>query len=318
MISIIVPIYNAESYLEECLKSIQKQDYLDFEVLCVNDGSLDRSVEIVENICKSDSRFVLINQVNGGVSKARNTALSKAKGDYICFVDSDDVISVDYLSTLLSLSADGSFSVCGYTRTLSDIDEIKTNDSCIYKYSAIEFIKSVFDETIEHPNIWMMLFKNSIIQMQHLDFTLGCARNEDTEFYVKYLLYEDKVAYTTKKCYYYRVNMVSEMHVTTMKSLTALEASVRIGKLLCEKCIYDDENVDLYPSIQSFLYHLSRENNRMIYDYLHVHYRVKSIMKNLLSHPSIKRRIIALIYLCSGKSIFYWFLSSRLAKRLPL
>ena len=316
IITIIVPIYKAEQYLYDCLKSIQQQEYPYFEVICVNDGSPDNSSSIVENFVNSDKRFILINQENGGVSKARNTALKRAKGDYVCFVDSDDIISNDYLSTLLFLSKDGSFSVCSYSRTISELG--KSISKRIDRYSSTEFIKHIFDETIEHPNICMMLFKNSIIQTQNIDFTIGCTRNEDTEFYVKYLLYEEKVAYINKKCYYYRVNMSSEMHTTTIKSLTGLEASKRIGALLKAHGIYTNENVDLFPSIQSLLYHLGREDNISLYNYLHDHYNVQKVMKSLLVHPSKKRKIVSFVYLCCGKDLFFKLLSAKIARNLPL
>lgn len=315
MISIIVPIYNAEKYLDECLNSIINQDYKDFEVLCVNDGSKDKSLDICKRYAAQDKRFRLLNQENGGVSSARNLALSIAKGDFVCFVDSDDVISTDYLSTLLKLSEDGSFVVCGYTRQLKNLGE---NAGETIKYSSRDFVTRIFNESIEHPNICMMLFKNSIIQLQHLDFTLGCVRNEDTEFYVKYLMYETEVTYTNKKCYFYRVNEASAMHVTTLKSLTCLEASKRIGEILVNNKFTNDVNIDLYPTIQSLLYHLGREGNEKIYDYLHSHYDISMITKNLLLFPTIKRKLLSVIYLLLGKNIYFKLLSSKYVSFLPL
>lgn len=315
MVSIIVPIYNAENFLEECLRSIQNQDYSDFEVLCVNDGSPDNSSSIVEKFVEADNRFILINQTNGGVSKARNTALLNAKGDYVCFVDSDDVISNDFLTTLLRLSSDGSFAVCGYTR---NIEELGNTGEGVSFYSAKDYIRHVFDESIEHPNICMMLFKNSIIQMQHLDFTIGCVRNEDTEFYTRYLMYESKVAYSDKKCYFYRVNLGSAMHVTTKRSFTSLEASKRIGFILKENGIYDNEYIDLHSNVQGMTYHISREHNLNMYNYLHDKYDVKNAMFALLKHPSLRRRVVAAFYLCCGRTLFYKLVSSKIADILPL
>ena len=315
MISIILPIYNAENYLDECLRSIENQDYKDFEVLCVNDGSNDNSPNICENYAKRDKRFILINQNNAGVSSARNRALSVARGKFVCFVDSDDVVSSDYLSTLLSFAEDGSFAVCGYTR---DIKDLGANDEKYIKFSARDFVTSIFNESIEHPNICMMLFKNSIIQMQHLNFTLGCVRNEDTEFYVKYLMHEDNVTYSNKKCYFYRVNETSAMHVTTLKSLTGLEASKRIGEILVKNKFTNDANIDLYPTIQSLLYHLGREKNKNIYDYLHNHYEINIISKKLLSFPTFRRKFLSVVYLLLGPNLYYKMLSSRLFFFLPL
>ena len=97
MISIIIPIFNAESYLEECLSSILQQSYVYYEVICVNDGSSDKSPEICQKYVDIDDRFKLFNKENSGVSAARNVGLAHAQGDYICFVDADDKIHRNYL-----------------------------------------------------------------------------------------------------------------------------------------------------------------------------------------------------------------------------
>ena len=101
MISVIVPVYNVEEYLEECLESIQYQTYTDIEVILVNDGSTDSSKEICERFCQADSRFRLINQENKGQSAARNRGVKESIGEYLMFVDSDDVINKNVLEVLL-------------------------------------------------------------------------------------------------------------------------------------------------------------------------------------------------------------------------
>lgn len=106
-ISIIIPVYNAEQYLAYCLESVITQDYSNFEVLLVNDGSTDNSGLICRQYSDRDSRFKFIDGLNHGVSHARNLGLSKASGDWITFVDSDDWIENDYLSTLVSHITEG-------------------------------------------------------------------------------------------------------------------------------------------------------------------------------------------------------------------
>ena len=95
--SVIIPLYNKESYLSQTLNSVKGQTYKDFEVIIVDDGSLDRSLSIA-NSYKTDSRFKVYHLQNGGVSKARNYGISVCKGDYICFLDADDVWNKNYLS----------------------------------------------------------------------------------------------------------------------------------------------------------------------------------------------------------------------------
>ena len=107
MISIIVPVYNVEEYLEECLESIRKQTYQDIEVILVNDGSTDGSKAICKHFCQTDKRFRLINQKNQGQSVARNHGVKESIGEYIMFVDSDDVVSLGLLEQLMKYMSNG-------------------------------------------------------------------------------------------------------------------------------------------------------------------------------------------------------------------
>ena len=103
IISIIVPVYNAEKYLSRCIDSILRQTFADFELILVNDGSSDKSKEICEKYLESDPRIKLINQENSGVSAARNTGLDNASGEYIGFVDSDDFIEKNMYEELYNI-----------------------------------------------------------------------------------------------------------------------------------------------------------------------------------------------------------------------
>ena len=107
MISVIVPVYNVESYLKECLESIQKQTYTNFEVILINDGSTDNSKEICEEYCKKDTRFHLKNQENQGQSIARNRGVAESTGEFIVFIDSDDIVKFDLLTQLKKHMSDG-------------------------------------------------------------------------------------------------------------------------------------------------------------------------------------------------------------------
>lgn len=101
-VSIIIPIYNAERYIEECLDSICKQTFSDFEVIMIDDGSKDRSAEVCQRYAACDSRLRYIYKENGGVSSARNRGIEVAQGEYVSFVDADDWVTEDYLETLMA------------------------------------------------------------------------------------------------------------------------------------------------------------------------------------------------------------------------
>ena len=103
-VSVIVPFYNAERYLKQCLDSLQKQTYSNFEVLLINDGSIDQSYQIAAEYVKIDERFSLITQSNAGIATARNVGLQKMSGEYVTFVDGDDFVSQDYLTKMIKIA----------------------------------------------------------------------------------------------------------------------------------------------------------------------------------------------------------------------
>lgn len=116
-ISIIVPVYNTSDYLADCLDSIAAQTFKDFEVLMVNDGSTDNSATICDKYQIIDNRFRLIQQSNSGISAARNKGIDEAKGEYIAFIDSDDIVRNNYLSELIcNMDENTQIVQCSYSR----------------------------------------------------------------------------------------------------------------------------------------------------------------------------------------------------------
>ena len=143
MISVIVPVYNVEEYLEECLDSIQCQTYSNIEVILVNDGSTDHSQEICERYCKQDPRFRLINQENQGQSVARNNGVAASTGELITFVDSDDVVSAKYLGNLYAyMTEEIDLIECEYrvTRTVFDTLKELENPQIVFEGNSEEAV----------------------------------------------------------------------------------------------------------------------------------------------------------------------------------
>ena len=118
MISIIIPVYNVKLYLDNCIQSVIQQSYTDFECILVDDGSTDGSSEICDQWAEKDNRIIIVHQPNGGVSSARNKGLEQAKGEYICFIDSDDWVDVDYLSAMINnlKEKETDLIICGLTQ----------------------------------------------------------------------------------------------------------------------------------------------------------------------------------------------------------
>ena len=103
LVSVIVPVYNTEKYLEKCVETIRAQDYQTIEIVLVDDGSPDRSGELCDKLARTDSRIQVIHKENGGLSSSRNAGIAVARGEYLCFIDSDDYISTDYISTMMQM-----------------------------------------------------------------------------------------------------------------------------------------------------------------------------------------------------------------------
>lgn len=302
MISIIVPIYNAELYLFDCLESIASQSYPDFEVLCINDGSTDNSELICRKFSETDQRFKFFSQQNAGVSAARNMALSYAVGDYICFVDSDDVISPDHLKTFMELISGYDIAVTGYTRNRASLG---TAASKKLQFGAKQYIKNIINEAIIHPQIVCMLYRRDVIKNANLRFTVGCVRNEDAEFFTKYLANVETVNSSDYVGYYYRENETSAVHKFNEKSLTFIEADRRISQYLVERDIYPISNYIMSSSVQYFVYKCARQQNKEIYSLVHERYDVRKEMAKMIRFPRISRRLVALMYLVLGEKLFY-------------
>ena len=248
MVSVIVPIYNVEEYLEECLESIRNQTYTNIEVILVNDGSTDGSREICERYCEKDIRFRLINQENQGQSVARNRGFKESIGQYIMFVDSDDVINTNVLEVLLP-----------YMKTDVDIVECRSSinkeEFFLDRTSTIVFegnAKEAILNCIEFKEVkfcaFTKLYRREIVEK--VPFLEGYIY-EDVFTGINYLKHIRKIIVIDYIGYYYRVRPNSTM----TKSFNEKNLDIfPIGKKLIESF---DDNEYLLPYIGYFIFYLS-------------------------------------------------------------
>ena len=212
MISVIVPVYNVEEYLEECLESIKRQTYTDIEVILVNDGSIDRSKEICERYCEKDSRFKLVSQENKGQSVARNLGMAESKGEFISFVDSDDVLKEDMLEQLMKqmTSEDIDIVECWYTNEKQEL-ELSTpkNVKTIFQGDSKEALVSLCKDNIVRLNAVAKLFRRQVIV--NFPFLEGLFY-EDVYGGIGILKHIRKMVKINYIGYYYRVRQGSTMN----------------------------------------------------------------------------------------------------------
>ena len=249
MISVIIPVYNVENYLEECLNSVQHQTYTNIEVILVNDGSTDNSKMICERYCQEDRRFHLISQTNQGQSVARNTGVVASTGEFIAFVDSDDVIKANYLEELMKyMTADVDIVESKFTVHKKDFftDDFEKR-TILFEGNSIEAVRAV-PRHILSVNPVTKLYRRSIVEsVPYLEGVIF----EDIYSGVGMLKYIRKIVKIDYVGYYYRQHQSSTMHRTfTEKNLDIF--------LVCDKLIelYSDSE-ELLPYIGSFLVHVA-------------------------------------------------------------
>ena len=249
MISVIVPVYNVEKYLEECLDSIQRQSYVDIEVILINDGSTDNSKEICEKYCKQDSRFLLITQENQGLSAARNSGVAASTGEFIAFVDSDDIILPNYLETLMHyMREDVDIVESQFTISKEEfLAESYKELTILFEGNSQEAVK-IFPKHVLNVNAVTKLYRRSIVEaVPYIDGVIF----EDVYCGIGMLKYIRKIIKIDYKGYYYRQRQASIMHRTfTPKNLDIFTVSDKLIEL------YSDRE-ELLPYIASFLVHLA-------------------------------------------------------------
>lgn len=213
LISIIIPVYNSEKYLRECLDSIIVQTFRDYEVLLVNDGSKDRSGDICEEYAQKDMRFKLFHKENGGVSAARNLGLQKAQGQWIVFVDSDDIVSGNYLDVFKEkILDDVDFILLNIDRFANGIQTPLVQFSNFNK-SRDNFMRE-FALYPHFPGPCGKFFKLQIIRENSIFYDSKLTFGEDALFNLIYLRYVGKIISYNKGKYLYRdtCNSLSKKH----------------------------------------------------------------------------------------------------------
>jgi glycosyltransferase involved in cell wall biosynthesis len=189
LFSIIMPVYNVEHYLSESINSILMQSG-DWELIIVDDGSCDNSSSICDYYKKIDNRINVFHKNNDGVSSARNYGIEKATGKYIVFVDSDDVIDINFLSIIQGYLNDD-IDLIHYGWYYIDGKQTFRHDVC--KVSTCLTLKEVCRKNIFHGFVWSYVFKSDIIKDNKLHFLTNLDYAEDWEFILKYYLYVNKM-----------------------------------------------------------------------------------------------------------------------------
>ncbi len=245
-ISIIIPVYNAEQYLRECLDSVVNQTLKDIEIICVNDGSTDNSLSILEEYARTDSRIKIINKENGGVHTARNLGIDEAKGDYTIFLDADDFFDLRMFEKLYNKALEtGCDIVACETYDYDDATKKVSNHhslrfSALPKYKKIFSWKDMFTLNVINPAPWNKIIKTDFLKKTGLRFCkLG--PYEDIAFFYSLYAYAKSITYIEDILVYYRLNIQNQRSSLNYKSFYDLCNVFENVIENCSKLEYFDE-----------------------------------------------------------------------------
>lgn len=251
-VSIITPVYNAEKYLAATLDSVLSQTFHDFEIVCVNDGSTDKSRHILEEYEQRDKRVRVIDQENNGGSAARNRGIAEAIGEYVMFIDADDL----YAKTIVEHAYDLALS--------TDVDVVFYNFARFSGHKPTKLAVRSRTKPAEDPGIvtkdtysqrffndfgiitWNKLVKKSVLDSSKLTFNIGLSHNHDVDFSIRLMLAADTYAWLDEVGYYYRSNDTGLTATKRSDPTNVLKILTELNTLIAPKYKQVKQSFDNY------------------------------------------------------------------------
>lgn len=287
-VSIIVPVYNVESYLRQCLDSIADQSYRDLEVILVDDGSPDNCGRICDEYAEKDSRFHVIHQKNSGVSKARNAALELVSGKYLTFCDSDDRYMPDWIRGLVSAieTADADMALGGFTRIVEEEKiNCRTHKAGIINCSTMEqkldyCVNGILD-CYHGWEVAVRLFRTDIIRGNNIRFCETCQNfAEDLGFTLEYVLCASRIAVTADAGYLYTMRSGSMMHSSAgkVKLNSTNEVALSVMKRI-EDCFGISDTKGILPVFHYLIMDVQYQAVIACGQYRHFHEHIRHIQR---------------------------------------
>ena len=301
-VSVIVPVYKVEQYLNKCVQSILDQTFRDFELLLVDDGSPDKCGDMCEAWAKKDGRIRVIHKPNGGLSDARNAGIVQANGDYLLFVDSDDWIEKDMLATLYGLirKADADMACCNF-RSVNEDGSQHWDDAVITPgvWTEEDFWKQFFSSNAQtYCNVaWNKLYKKELFDT--VRYPVGRI-NEDV-----YILYDlvsqcKKIAATDQIGYYYLFRAGSIMNRSgSLRKLTNPEAYINRARAFADRQLWYFSEESLMCAVHNMLLGDFGEGGKKSKEYRAVKREAKTVFSRLFRRMSPKRKISLSLFFIS-------------------
>ncbi|MBP3847023.1 glycosyltransferase [bacterium] len=304
-VSVILPVFNVEQYLKECLESVVNQTLKDIEIICVNDGSTDSSLAILNEYAHKDNRFIVLSQENQGQGVARNNGVEIAKGKYIQFIDPDDWIELNMLETIYNFAEEHNSQVVKFN--YSEYNDYSG------KYKQNNFVKEIKDEynydlnkfpyyTWRHLkkgclsnldlHVWAHFYKTEFIKSNKIRFAPS-KHGEDHLFADGAIVLANKIDYLNKYLYFYRIRSGSAVHIKSNINFCVFDNIRLLKEFLIEKNLFnelEEEWINYAKKVVSWHYSQVPENNIKKYeDFCMQYYTDKNEFNTFLKEMRTKR-----------------------------
>lgn len=303
LISVVIPVYNGEKYVAEMVEMLKAQTYQNFEALLINDGSTDRTAEVIERETEGDSRFILVNKKNSGPSGSRNKGLSRCKGEYIAFIDADDYVFPTYLEYLYGLiqKYDAEIACCNYRKVnRGEAMSAEKKNAAEYVYTKTEALQNMYRKEKITGYPYLKLFKKSVVE--NLVFPIHITYAEDIVFVDGAIKQSNKVVYGDQILYVYYQNRDS---ITHSVNVDALKKAWEYNQIYFMKDVEEK-----YPELKKAVYCKQfvmamdiccrvRSEDRAFYKELR--YYAKSISK-IVAQDKDNTSLQRILALCAGVS----------------
>uniref|UniRef100_A0A7C4RW58 Glycosyltransferase n=1 Tax=Fervidobacterium thailandense TaxID=1008305 RepID=A0A7C4RW58_9BACT len=303
LVSVIIPVYNVENYLKKCVESLLKQTYQRLEIILVDDGSTDLSGRICDEFSGLDGRIKVFHKENGGLSDARNFGLQHASGEFVTFVDSDDIVSERYVEVLMNGISDygAEISICNFKMFFSEseLQMIPQNKASFQKIlSNIDALAEIYGPLyVQFTVAWGKLYKRSLFE--GIKFPVG--RLHEDEFTTYRLLWRAKrIVYTDEKLYFYRQRPGSIMSSFNMRrSYDSIEAMKERVEFFKENGLKDLAILTEKRLFWSILAYLNRSGQTEITSNYEHRKFLKLELINLIKHSEIRNPLFRFLMLVS-------------------
>lgn len=307
-ISVLIPVYNNEQYIEDCIKSISNQTLQDIEIIIINDGSTDNTKNIIENLQKKDNRIQVINKKNTGYGDSLNTGIQKAKGEYIAIVESDDYIKDTMLETLFEYAKKHN---CEITKAnFYNAGNKQKEYTSKYFNNTIENITTFPQMILIQPSIWSSLYKKDFLTKNNIKFsTSKGASYQDISFHFISMFLAKGIFFLNMPLYYYRTNNSNSSTHSNDKPFAIYKELKIINAFLKNKVINKEQktiiNIFKYKIMMWNFFRTKNKYNKIILNKIYTSIKNDNLKEMLQNKNLTTKDKVYLNILLKNKTLFY-------------